>query len=684
MIADEMSSQDRIALLERRLSRATRALAEAETALENRMRDLASANSSLKQREEELVERLQIESSQLLSAQRVGGFATVIGFPGQPFQSSPELNRILGYPMNQKLDVEQLVSRIHRLDVARILEEARRFFTHLLPDQDHEFVHRIVHPLKGTRWLQWFIRRSSGNAGEPKGVLGSVRDITDIRNTERQVRALQLRAERRVRELDRLSRELQEERARAEAALDVRTRFLSTMAHQFRTPLATLGGLVDTFSSMELDENSREMLELAERSTERISALLDEALAEADGSSNTVSLFTAPISLSAFFKSSKDFWNTSLGDGRSDNFKLEVSPGLPDQVEGDALRLRELFDNLTGFGIETCGSIRLHAEWAGGLTLRMRPAGEFCPASARDLMESDPQMRRLMMLVEAMSGEVEFLADDAKLVVRLPLPILSETKNPDDQPLTTATGEQPQVLLAEDTASNRAIIVAMLEKLGCKVETAENGAEALAAATSRRFDAILMDVMMPVMDGEEAVRRIRASDDPYARTPVIGVTAHTLHEERERLLAAGMSACLSKPVKKMELRSSLRTALGAANMESGKVEHFDLEQFGAAFSAVPVHYRSRFLEAVETDLDGYGEKLVASLEAGDFDAADKHAHALKGVAGNIGAKQFLDQLAKLRSKMDAGEDISSKSVDLMIKACAEACRQLFNSRYSGD
>lgn len=679
-VADQ-DLHERIALLERRLSRSQRALSEAESALETRMRELAKANASLKQSEEELAERLQFESKQLIAAQKVGGFATIVGRPGEPFQSSPELNRILGFPVGMRLEVEHLVSRMHNLDRTRILDEARRFYTELLPDEDHEFFHRVVHPQDGVRWLQWHIRRNTGRDGSPKSIMGTVRDITHIRNNERQVKALQLRAERRVRELDQLTKKLEAEQTRAEAALQVRTRFLSTMAHQFRTPLSTITGLIETFADEKLDDTMKSQLKLAERSAERISALLDEALAEADGSSQSVSLFTAPLSLESFFQSSQEFWQVSLGEDKSDKLDLGLETSMPARVDADAVRLRELFDDLVGSGIEACGAIILRASWDGNLKLIMRPASLSCPATAQTTMENDPQMRRVGELAQAMAGGVEFDSENGRLIITLGLKPVANELPEDQKPLTTSTGANPYVLLAEDTESNRAIIAAMLEKMGCRVETAVNGAEALEAATSQRFDAVLMDVMMPVMDGEEAVRRIRASEEPYSRTPVIGITAHTLHEERERLLAAGMSACLSKPVKKMELRSSLQTAFGVSATVSTKGRAFELEQFTAAFEAVPPHYRARFLAAVETDLRTYGTKLVESLEASDNEQAERNAHALKGVAGNLGATKLLEEIADLRTRLEEGVATQPQEFAISIEQTIVACRDLFEAKY---
>ncbi|WBY16681.1 PAS domain-containing protein [Erythrobacteraceae bacterium WH01K] len=187
------------------------------------MRELDSANRELRKSEEELVRRLELQNQQLVSAQRTGGFATIHGGPGEPFTSSVQLSHIFGYPPDKQMTPKDVVARIHPLDARRMMAETKRFYSELPPDIDYEFDHRIVHPETGTRWLRWHMRRSTGKGRTARGIYGSVRDITEIRQNERTVRMLQLRAERRVKELDRVTQDLEVERTRAEDALAVRT-----------------------------------------------------------------------------------------------------------------------------------------------------------------------------------------------------------------------------------------------------------------------------------------------------------------------------------------------------------------------------------------------------------------------------------------------------------------------------
>jgi len=114
-----------------------------------------------------------------------------------------------------------------------------------------------------------------------------------------------------------------------------------------------------------------------------------------------------------------------------------------------------------------------------------------------------------------------------------------------------------RALLAEDNAVNQRVGTQLLQKLGCEVELARNGLEALAAARSGRFDVVLMDCQMPVMDGFQATAAIRAHEGGRVHLPILAFTAHALPEERERCLRSGMDGYVVKPVAAEQLCSEI-------------------------------------------------------------------------------------------------------------------------------
>jgi signal transduction histidine kinase/DNA-binding response OmpR family regulator len=165
-------------------------------------------------------------------------------------------------------------------------------------------------------------------------------------------------------------------------------------------------------------------------------------------------------------------------------------------------------------------------------------------------------------------------------------------------PSAFGRAERPlAILLAEDNAVNQKLATRLLEKRGHEVEAVSCGAEAVAAVRNRSYDAILMDVEMPEMDGFEATRRIRDWESPFGRrTPIIAMTAHAMKGDRERCLAAGMDDYVSKPLRPAEL---FRTVEAHAGITTEKLP----EPPGPEPAAEPVIDRKKLLESFGNDED---------------------------------------------------------------------------------
>ena len=218
----------------------------------------------------------------------------------------------------------------------------------------------------------------------------------------------------------------------------------------------------------------------------------------------------------------------------------------------------------------------------------------------------------------------------------------------DTQPMITGNMLAPaavqerfagQVLLVEDNFVNQKVAVKFLERLGCSVEVATNGAEGVAAFQARPFDIVLMDLQMPVMDGMAATRKIRELETA-GHVPIIALTANAMSGDRERCEAAGMDGYLTKPIEVDRLRSMLMK-FGLAHPETASAS----EQLGppvdlAAFHAITAGDAAFAQELIAAFISS-GEQQLAELSAAiancNRPALAKTAHQLKGACANIHA-----------------------------------------------
>jgi two-component system sensor histidine kinase/response regulator len=191
--------------------------------------------------------------------------------------------------------------------------------------------------------------------------------------------------------------------------------------------------------------------------------------------------------------------------------------------------------------------------------------------------------------------------------------------------LGARVAEGAHVLVAEDNAVNRLLAVRLLERLGCSVDVATNGAEAVEMSAASDYAAIFMDCQMPVLDGYEATGRIREREAGGARVPIVAMTANTMKGDRERCIAAGMDDYLPKPLRVEDLEIALGRALDADG------DWIDAE------------IMELFLEETSAQLDALSE----AADAGDTAEVERLAHTVKGAAATVGAARLAELAAEI-------------------------------------
>ena len=244
---------------------------------------------------------------------------------------------------------------------------------------------------------------------------------------------------------------------------------------------------------------------------------------------------------------------------------------------------------------------------------------------------------------------------------------------------------EAKILLVEDNPVNRRVVIEILARGGFCADTAENGEEALRALSFARYDLVLMDIQMPLMDGFEATRRIRereaASGEP--RTPVIAMTAHALAGYREKCLSAGMDDYLTKPVSRNELEAVLRRTLNgsgtpedpevqisgspmeqpssdgdAASGNSSRADApplFD-EEDGLMRAGGDRAFLAELLILFADSHEACAARLRELAASGDRAGGIDIAHSLKGVSGNVGLRRLSEAARRTETTLRSGDD----------------------------
>ncbi|MDD3528548.1 MAG: PAS domain S-box protein [Gallionellaceae bacterium] len=250
-----------------------------------------------------------------------------------------------------------------------------------------------------------------------------------------------------------------------------------------------------------------------------------------------------------------------------------------------------------------------------------------------------------------------------------------------EQPAATCRFPGAHVLLAEDNLTNRLVAAEFLKRLGIEVSLAEDGEAALAAASVQRFDAILMDLHMPVLDGFEATRRIRALADG-GEVPIIAMTAAVLDEDRARCAAAGMNDFVPKPIDPDELSRVLARYLNATRVAAPPPAMLDAPDWPGFDLAAAIKRLDgdrallmRLLRGFAAELAAWPDDFDACLADGRRAEALHRLHTLKGSAANLGVRRLAEAAQALEARIANGEGDNGEFATALAATCETIVNQ---------
>jgi PAS domain S-box-containing protein len=642
----------------------------------------------------EAQERLQRSYDLLDRSQALAGVGSwEVGLPapaGSRLEWSRQTYRIFGVePESFDTTFANIEQLVHPDDRRRFTEMARQARSAATMGEGFEgFDFRIVRPDGAMRWI-WL--QAGVDPTRPGMVVGFVQDITERKQVEE---------------------ELKRSKDAALLASRMKSEFLATMSHEIRTPMNGVMGMTALLLGTNLDPVQRDYAETVEHSADALLRILNDILDLSKIEAGRLELERVPFDLGAVVADVGELYGPDAV-AKGLEFVVDIDPNLPGQVEGDPGRVRQVLANLVSNAVKFTGQgqvavtvqveamdhasvdVRFHVSDTG---VGMDPAQ--CERLFEPFTQADASTTRrfggtglgltiAQRLVTMMGGRIHVDSEpnrgsDFSIAARFGRSAAAAVTTPSvtvHRPAPAA--HRGRVLVVDDNAVNLRVATLMLRRMGYQVDEADDGEAAVAAASATRYDAILMDCEMPVMDGYAAAAAIRRLGDGFGRVPIVALTASVMKADVERALAAGMDSHVAKPIDPTKLEAVMAQLSGASEPDSTPAA-VDTDAFAELLDAVGPGELEAVLAAFLEELDNDQKAIAQAVAEGDLDAARRTAHTLKGAAATLGAVQLAEVAAGIESAARDGRmpDVSDESAlksaaDAAIASLADATEKVF-------